>query len=245
MWLRGWSVGRGAAPGHEATRPHRNRRLLRPGGRFLRPPVHLAVSTSTGRGADADRVHDRRQVHRERGRDPDRQRDHQPGDGAGHHRLVAAAVAPGKCGGDRADQPGRHGALPDDAHRRHPHQPGATQLTVTWDALDGGAPAPRQVDLTTGNVSFTAQATRNAWAGEVAQQYFSTIAGALRAADPYHLFLGPRMIAQTTGTPVLEVAAKNVDAASFNDYAILNRPGFHAPSGGWDSTGSAVGLLAW
>jgi agarase len=64
------------------------------------------------------------------------------------------------------------------------------------------------------------QATRTAWTGVVAERYFATTVGALRAADPHHLQLGPRMIAQTTGVPVLEAAARWVDVASFNDYAI-------------------------
>ena len=73
------------------------------------------------------------------------------------------------------------------------------------------------------------QATRNAWVGEVAEQYFSVTVGSLRAADPAHLQLGPRMIAQVTGTPVLEAAARWVDVASFNDYTIDQAllPGLH------------------
>jgi agarase len=75
--------------------------------------------------------------------------------------------------------------------------------------------------------------------GQVAQQYFSTIADALRTADPNHLFLGPRMIAQTTGTPVLAVAAKYVDVASFNDYTII--PELTAPLHNADPTYLPVG----
>ena len=78
------------------------------------------------------------------------------------------------------------------------------------------------------------QATRSAWVGQVAERYFSTIAASLRAADPHHLFLGPRMIAQTTGTPVLEAAAKYVDVASFNDYSII--PELATPLGNADPT---------
>ena len=89
-----------------------------------------------------------------------------------------------------------------------------TTTATSWAEL-------AQPSTVTGWTTTGGQATRNAWVGEVAQQYFSTIAGALRAADPHHLFLGPRMIAQTTGTPVLEVAARYVDVASFNDYAIV------------------------
>lgn len=64
------------------------------------------------------------------------------------------------------------------------------------------------------------EATRAAWVGEVAERYFSVTVGSLRAADPVHLQFGPRMIAQVTGTPVLEVAKRWVDVASFNLYPI-------------------------
>lgn len=88
------------------------------------------------------------------------------------------------------------------------------------------------------------QATRAAWVGEVAERYFSVTVGSLRAADPHHLELGPRFIAQTTGTPVLEAARRWVDVASFNDYAI--DPALLPGLRGADPTylGTAGGLAA-
>ena len=47
------------------------------------------------------------------------------------------------------------------------------------------------------------------------------------------------MIAQTTGTPVLAVAAKYVDVASFNDYTII--PELTAPLHNADPTYLPVG----
>ncbi len=64
------------------------------------------------------------------------------------------------------------------------------------------------------------EATRADWVGEVAERYFSVTAGAVHAADPNHLFLGPRFLSQTTGTPVLRAAAHHVDVASFNLYEL-------------------------
>lgn len=80
----------------------------------------------------------------------------------------------------------------------------------------------------------TGDATRSAWVGVVAEQYFSFTENALRAADPNHLDLGPRFIAQTAGTPILEAAARHVDVASFNMYTIL--PELVAPLLGADPT---------
>jgi agarase len=92
-------------------------------------------------------------------------------------------------------------------------------------AADFTTPATSWAELAAPTTASTwtptgGQATRSAWTGEVAERYFSTTVGALRAADPHHLQLGPRMIAQTTGVPVLEAAGRWVDVASFNDYAI-------------------------
>lgn len=65
------------------------------------------------------------------------------------------------------------------------------------------------------------EATRAAWVGAVAEHYFSVTSVELRRADPNHLNLGPRLIAQTAGVPVLEAAARHVDVVSFNLYTIL------------------------
>ncbi len=88
------------------------------------------------------------------------------------------------------------------------------------------------------------EATRAAWVRAVAERYFSFTSDAIRSADPHHLNLGPRMIAQVTGRPVLEVAAKYVDVASFNDYAII--PELAAPLRNADPTYLSVddGLAA-
>lgn len=71
------------------------------------------------------------------------------------------------------------------------------------------------------------QDTRTAWVAVVAERYFSVIDDALTAADPNHLFLGPRFIAQTAGRPLLEAAARHVDVLSLNRYQIV--PELEAP----------------
>lgn len=89
-----------------------------------------------------------------------------------------------------------------------------TTSATSWTDLEGPTTA------TTWTASG-GQATRDAWVGEVAERYFSVTSDALRAADPHHLLLGPRMMAQVTGTPVLQAAARHLDVASFNDYRIV------------------------
>lgn len=78
--------------------------------------------------------------------------------------------------------------------------------------------------------SFTVPAgqdTRTAWMGVVAERYFSVTDAALTAADPDHLNLGPRLLAQTSGVPVLEAAARHVDVTSLNRYPLV--PELEAP----------------
>jgi len=103
-------------------------------------------------------------------------------------------------------------------HTRYPTF-AAFAADFTTDATDWASLA--QPTHVTSWTATGGEATRAAWVGEVATRYFSYADTALRAADPHHLDLGPRMLAQTTGTPVLEVAARYVDVASFNDYTIV------------------------
>ncbi len=88
-----------------------------------------------------------------------------------------------------------------------------TTTAASWADLEG--PATVTDWTTTGG-----EATRAAWVGVVAERYFSVTESAVRDADPNHLFFGPRFLAQTTGTPVLEAAARHVDVASFNLYPL-------------------------
>lgn len=102
-----------------------------------------------------------------------------------------------------------------------------TTTATTWADLDAPSTVTDWTD--TGG-----EATRAAWVGLVAERYFSVTADAIRDADPNHLFLGPRFLAQTTGTPVLEAAARHVDVASFNLYPL--RPELIAPLRNADPT---------
>lgn len=93
----------------------------------------------------------------------------------------------------------------------------AAEVTTTaanWGELAG--PTTASTWTATGG-----EATRAAWVGEVARRYFTVTSAAIEAADPNHLNLGPRMMAQVTGTPVLDAAAASIDVASFNDYALI------------------------
>lgn len=88
-----------------------------------------------------------------------------------------------------------------------------TTTATSWSGLED----PSSV---TGWTTTGGEATRAAWVGAVAERYFSVTEGAVRDADPNHLFFGPRFLAQTTGTPVLAAAARHVDVASFNLYPL-------------------------
>lgn len=82
-----------------------------------------------------------------------------------------------------------------------------------WDEL--GAPS------TVSGWDAGGEATRAAWVAMVAERYFSFTDAVLTEADPNHLNLGPRMMAQVTGAPVLEAAGRHADVASFNFYALV------------------------
>jgi hypothetical protein len=88
-----------------------------------------------------------------------------------------------------------------------------TTTATDWPGLAGAS-------TVTAWTSGGGEATRAAWVGEVAERYFSVTADAVHGADPHHLFLGPRFLSQTTGTPVLRAAAPYVDVASFNLYEL-------------------------
>ncbi len=63
-----------------------------------------------------------------------------------------------------------------------------------------------------------AAATRAAWAGELADRFFSVTNAALKAADPNHLNLGARFLTQVTVPEVVTAAGKHVDVMSANWY---------------------------
>lgn len=65
-----------------------------------------------------------------------------------------------------------------------------------------------------------AQPTRAAWAGAVAERYFSITDAALEAADPDHLNLGARFLTQITVPEVVAAAGRYVDVLSVNWYDI-------------------------
>ena len=62
------------------------------------------------------------------------------------------------------------------------------------------------------------QATQGEWSGRIMAQYFSVVGPALRQADPRHLNLGVRFIAQLTSPQVLREASRWVDVLSVNYY---------------------------
>ena len=68
-----------------------------------------------------------------------------------------------------------------------------------------------------------ARPTRDAWVGEIAERYFSVAHAALKAADPNHLDLGTRLVAQVITPEVLQAAAAHVDVVSINWYEILDQ----------------------
>ncbi len=63
-----------------------------------------------------------------------------------------------------------------------------------------------------------AQATVVAWSAHVAAQYFEITSRVLKDADPNHLNIGSRFVAQSTPRPVAEAAAPFVDVVSVDFY---------------------------
>jgi hypothetical protein len=59
---------------------------------------------------------------------------------------------------------------------------------------------------------------------QYADQYFRTVAGALKKADPHHLFLGGRLAVRTP--EVEEASARYADVTSINTYTDLPEHGF-------------------
>jgi hypothetical protein len=89
-----------------------------------------------------------------------------------------------------------------------------------------------------------AQGTRNAWSGELAGRFFSVAHDALRAADPNHLDLGSRFIAQLLTPEVLRAAARHVDVVSINWYEITKQWEGILPKAGADFIPTADTLAA-
>lgn len=81
-----------------------------------------------------------------------------------------------------------------------------------WTSLEGPTDI---VDTGPGAV-----ATREAWAGEVAERYFSVTDDALQTADPNHLNLGARFLTQLTTPEIAAAAGRHVDVISVNWYDI-------------------------
>ena len=79
-----------------------------------------------------------------------------------------------------------------------------------------------------------AQATKDAWSGEVARRFFSVAGGALATADPQHLDLGVRFVGQLITPEILQAAAANVDVISVNWYEIKDDWKSFIPSLGYD-----------
>ena len=65
-----------------------------------------------------------------------------------------------------------------------------------------------------------AQATRDAWSGEVADRYFAVTDAALATAAPNHMNLGTRFFGQLIVPEVLDAAARHVDVVSINWYEL-------------------------
>ncbi|MFN8019072.1 MAG: hypothetical protein U0P45_13250 [Acidimicrobiales bacterium] len=66
--------------------------------------------------------------------------------------------------------------------------------------------------------SAAAQATKDAWVGEMAGRFFAVTDAALKAADPNHLNLGARFIAQLMTPAVVKAAGRHTDVVSINWY---------------------------
>jgi agarase len=79
-----------------------------------------------------------------------------------------------------------------------------------------------------------AQATKDAWSGEVARRFFSVTGDALATADPQHLDLGVRFVGQLITPEVLEAAGDHVDVVSVNWYQIKDEWKSFIPSLGAD-----------
>lgn len=91
-------------------------------------------------------------------------------------------------------------------------------LTVSrWDQLAAPVGPIRFTDQPGG------QATQGEWSGRIMSQYFSVVGPALRQADPRHLNLGVRFIAQLTSPQVLRAAARWVDVVSVNFYELTEQ----------------------
>ena len=67
-------------------------------------------------------------------------------------------------------------------------------------------------------VGAGAQATKDAWSGEVARRFFSVTGEALATSDPDHLNLGVRFIAQLMTPAIVRAAGRHVDVVSINWY---------------------------
>lgn len=84
---------------------------------------------------------------------------------------------------------------------------------TSWASLA----APQQV------TGFTehGRRTRQAWLGVMAEQFFSLTDRVLTRADPVHLNLGARFMAQVLPPEVAEAAGRHVDVMSINFYDVI------------------------
>jgi hypothetical protein len=87
------------------------------------------------------------------------------------------------------------------------HLVGSTWSTLADPGLSLGATATQ-----------SGQATMLVWAQMMARRYFEVTGKALHAADPHHLNLGVKFIAQVAPRVVLEEAARRVDVISVDFY---------------------------
>jgi hypothetical protein len=84
----------------------------------------------------------------------------------------------------------------------------------SWQELEQLTSLPAQ--KTSGS-----EKTRQAWAGEMAREFFTVTDKELRAVDPHHLNLGVRFISQLVPRPVIVEAGKHVDVMSINYYDLI------------------------
>jgi hypothetical protein len=96
---------------------------------------------------------------------------------------------------------------------------------ATWEAL------AQQTSLASRDTPG-AVATRTGWSAVVAERFFSVTDHALREADPNHLNLGVRFIAQLLPRSVIEVAARYLDVVSINFYELI--PGLAEAVQSWE-----------
>ena len=123
------------------------------------------------------------------------------------NQVAADGVAP------RRDDPNLIGYATDSELRWGPDWRGTSQLLDDYLALPAGSPGRAVAQQHAGDPMGFVRV--------LADRYFSVTTRAIRRADPHHLVLGVKQIAQLTPPAVLEAARPWVDVFSIDDYQLL------------------------